>query len=185
MTDINFFNFNDAGEQRSVEIIPENTICAVQLNVKPGGVGADGFLTQAQDGRSTHLACSFVVLEGEYAKRQIWTRLTVDVTAGHAEAKEISRKMLRAMLESARAIRPDDKSDAANAARQAKGWGEFDGLRFMVRLGVRPPQNGYAAQNIIKEVITPDRNEWRRIEQVDRAPTSPPAGVITRPDWSR
>jgi hypothetical protein len=93
--------------------------------------------------------------------------------------------MLRAMLESARAIRPDDKSDAANAARQAKGWSEFDGLRFVIRVGVRPPHNGYAAQNTVKEVITPDRNEWRRIEQVDHAPMSPPAGAITRPDWSR
>jgi hypothetical protein len=99
------------------------------------------------------------------------------------------------MLERARGIRPDDQSDAAKIGRQVQGWGDFDQLRFVAIIGVRPPQNGYVAQNIIKAVITPENKNWTRPEQIDRdrlaqkpasqAPTQPAAGAISRPDWAK
>jgi hypothetical protein len=67
---------------------------------------------------------------------------------------EISRNTLRAILESARGIRPDDRSEAAEAARKVSGWADFDQLRFVARIGVRPPRDAYAAKNTILQVIT-------------------------------
>jgi hypothetical protein len=186
------FDFNDAGEQRSFDVIPDNTICTVQMTIKPGGAGKDGWLTRAKDGKSEHLACEFIVVDGPHAKRKFWNRYTVEGT-DHASAIEISRKALKAILESARGIRPQDESEAAKAGRQTKGWADFDQLRFPVRVGVEPPKDGYAAKNTIKEVITPERQAWTKPEQVDRdligRPTREsaqpaPANTIARPQWA-
>jgi hypothetical protein len=157
-------DFNDAGPQRVFDVIPANTICTLQLNVRPGGAGDDGWLKRAADGASEHLDCEFIVVEPEqYAKHKLWQPLTLHgTTQGHEEAGGYSRNMLRAILESARGVRPDDKSDDANAARRMSSYGDFDGLRFIARLGVKAPKDGYPAKNTILEVITPDRQSWRK-----------------------
>jgi hypothetical protein len=197
----NPFDFNDAGEQKGFEVIPDNTIVTVQMTIKGGGTGPDGWLTHAhtEKGDSDYLNCALTIVEGDHAKRKIYQNYTVSgTTQGHIEAADISRKALAAMLESAHGIRPDDKSEAAQKARRVAGWGDFDGLRFMARVGVRPPQNGYAAKNVIKEVITPDRHGWKKVEQIDRSqlantPTAstapqasqPAVNPIARPDWAK
>ena len=195
MTDTNF-NFNDAGKQRSFDVIPANTIVTLQLTIRPGGAGDDGWLKRAADGLSEHLDCEFMIVDGTYAKRKLWQPYTIrGTTQGHAEAGRISCETLRAILESARGIKPNDKSEAAQNARKPSGWAEFDQLRFVARLGVRPPRDGWGAKNNILQVITPDRQEWRKPEQISgtrppnstapATPTTPPAGAIGRPQWGR
>ena len=111
--------FNDVGEQRSFETIPDGTLATVRMKVRPGNAGEGGWLRRSKDGNSEALDCEFVVLDGSFAKRKFWTLLTVTgTTEGHKEAADISKRYLRAMLESARGIRPDDKSDAAKEARR-------------------------------------------------------------------
>jgi hypothetical protein len=145
-TQDNFFDFNDAGEQKSFDVIPDNTIATVQLTIRPGGAGEGGWLRRSKDGASEMVDCEFTVVDGTYAKRKVFQLYTVHgTTPGHVEAAEISRKAFCAMLESAHGFRPDDKSEAAKAARQIQGYQDLDQLRFVVRLGVRPPQNGYDA----------------------------------------
>jgi hypothetical protein len=190
------FDFNDDGEQRSFDVIPANTIVVLQMTIRPGGAGDDGWLKRAGDGNSEGLDCEFVIAnDGPYVKRKLWQWFTLrGTTEGHAEAGKISRETLKAILESARGIKPNDKSEAAQNARKPSGWADFDQLRFVARLGVRPPRDGYAAKNIILQVITPDRQEWRKPEQISvkptnsaapSAPTTPPAGAIGRPQWGR
>jgi hypothetical protein len=190
------FDFNTAGEQRSFDVIPANTICILQLTIRPGGAGDGGWLKPAADGKSEGLDCELVVVDGEHAKRKLWQLYTLrGTTPGHAEAGEISRNTLRAILESAKGIRPDDKSEAAQNARKVSSWADFDQLRFVARIGVRPPRDGYQAKNTILEVIMPDKQAWKQPEQITAkasnraasaaAPTTPPAGAITRPEWGR
>jgi hypothetical protein len=195
MSSTNFnFDFNSDGEQKTFDVIPDGTICTVQMTVRPGGAGKDGWLTRAKDGNSEHLSCEFTVVDGPYAKRKFWNRSTV-AGVNHATAVEISRKTLKATLESARGIRPDDQSEAAKTARQTKGWADFDQLRVVVRIGVEPAKDGYAARNTIKEVITPERQAWKKPEQIDHnllsTPTTgaataqpAPANTIARPQWA-
>jgi hypothetical protein len=188
----NEYNLNDANQQRSFDVIPAGTIVTLELKIRSGGAG-DGSLAKAADGASEGLDCEFIVADGPYAKRKLWQRFTLHgTTSGHAEAGQISRGTLRAMLESARGIRPDDNSEAAQKARTVSKWGDFDGLRFIARLGVKPPQNGYAAKNTITEVITPERQAWKRPEQSQpannadaSAPSAAPANAITRPEWAK
>jgi hypothetical protein len=192
-------DFTNVGDQRSFEVIPENTIVTVQMAVRPGNVGEGGWLTRANTdkGVSEHLNCEFVVVDGPHAKRKFWNRYTVNGT-NHAEAIDISARQLKAILQSARGVRPKDESEVAKAALRLQSYGDFDGLRFMARLGVEPPKNGYDAKNTIKEVITPEKTDWKKIEQIDRdllgtatntaapaQPSAPPANAIARPQWAQ
>jgi hypothetical protein len=189
-----FKDFNDAGEQRSQDVIPAGTFVTVQMNVIAGGVGEGGSLTNAANSACKGLNCEFTVVGGDYDKRKIFKWMVVEgTTLGHAEAAEITRNLLRAILEGARGIRPDDKSEAATAARKVSGWGDFEGLRFICKLGVEPPKDGYAAKNKILEVVTPEKQLWRKVEQIakptnsgaqSQAPTTPPANAISRPQWA-
>jgi hypothetical protein len=189
-------DFNSAGEQRSFDVIPVNTICTLQLTIRPGGAGDDGWLKQASDGASEHLDCEFTVVDGPYAKRKLWQPYTLrGTTQGHAEAGEYSRNTLRAILESARGIKPSDTSEAAQNARKVSSWADFDQLRFVARIGVRPPRDGYQAKNTILDVITPERQQWQKPEQISAKPANSstpqqasaarPAGAIARPQWGR
>jgi hypothetical protein len=194
MTDSsNNFDFNSDGKQRSFDVIPANTICNLQMTIRPGSAGEDGYLTEAADGGSQGLDAEFVVVDGQYAKKKLWQRFTLTgTTPGHDEAKRISRDTLRAILESARGIKFNDKGEAAEAARKVSGWGDFDGLRFVARIGVRPPKDNFPAKNVIMEVVTPERQGWRQLEQVAKPPApaaaattaTPPANAITRPQWA-
>ena len=96
-------------------------------------------------------------------------------------------------MESARGIRPDDKSDTAQQARRVASYGDFDGIRFIARIGVEPPQNGYKAKNTLDQIITPDRTDWYAVEQIAKAgstSTAPTAGKaepakIVKPSWAK
>jgi hypothetical protein len=191
------YDFNTAGEQRSFDVIPVNTICNLQMTIRPGGAGADGWFTKAGDGKSEGLDVEFVVVDGQYEKRKLWQRFTLQgTTIGHADAAKISRDTLRAVLESARGIKPGDTSEAAVATRKVSGWGDFDGLRFIARIGVRPAKDSYPAKNVIMEVITPDRKTWKQLEQVAKpsnggtapatvaATAAAPANAVARPQWA-
>ena len=190
-------DLNTAGEQRTFEIIPAGTICTLQLTIRPGGVGDDGYLTRAKDGASDGLDCEFIVVDGPYAKRHLWQRFTLHgTTSKHGQAGEISCITLRAIVESARGIRPDDKSEEAQAKRKPASWRELDGLRFIARIGVKRPENGFEVKNIITEVITPERKGWTQPEQVQSGmgstaaagtpePAAQPANAIARPDWAK
>jgi hypothetical protein len=191
------YNLNAANEQRTFDLIPANTIVTLQLKIRSAGAG-DGWLSKAADGASEGLDCEFIVVDGPFAKRKLWQRFTMHgTTPGHAEAGEISRATLRAMLESARGVRPDDNSDAAQKARTVSSWGDFNDLRFVARLGVRAPQNGYAAKNTIAEVITPERQAWKQPEQIQGntlstsssstagTPAATPTNAVARPDWAK
>jgi hypothetical protein len=193
------YDFNDAGSQRTLDVIPNDTICTVQMTVHAGGVGDGGWCTCAADGNSEHLNIECTVVDGQYAKRKIFTRLTVQgTTQKHAEAADITRRTIKAMLESARGIKPSDSSDVAKAARHLNGYQDLDGLRFVIRVGVRPPRDSYPAQNTIREVITPERSAWNKPESppvmagsaaptasTPAAPAPQPAAAIARPNWAK
>jgi hypothetical protein len=130
------------------------------------------------------------------------------IDAGHAQAAEISRGMLRRILESARNIKPDDMSDQARARRTAD-LKDFDNIVFIVKIGIekgglRDDGSGerYADKNIIAAVITPDKRDWHPVEQpppfsgggagatasaamptTSASPAAPAPGV-KKPDWA-
>jgi hypothetical protein len=185
------FDFNTAETQR--EPIPADTVAVIQMNIKPGDAGEGKWLKKSNDSKSEGLDCEFTLVDGKYAKRKFRERFTVSgETDGQKQAGDISRRTLRAILESACGIKPDDMSESAMAARQVAGWGDFDGLRFIGRIGAEPAKNGHRAKNTLLEVITPEHNNWHRVEQVVKSAEHPveragsePAQPIARPDWAK
>jgi hypothetical protein len=185
-------DFNDAENQRNFDVIPEGTTATARMTVRPGSAGEGGWLRRSKDGNSEALDCEFVLLDTEFAKRKFWMLFTIaGTTPGHAEAAKISESKLRAILESARGIRPDDKSDTAKQARCIQSYGDLNGLSFIARIGVEPPQNGYKAKNRLDHVVTPDEKAWKPVTQEPAAtpsaapakPASSPA-KIERPQWA-
>jgi hypothetical protein len=192
------FDYSEAQQQREIDLIPHNTIATLQMTVRPGSAGEDGMLKRSQDGGCEMLDCEFVVVDGEFARRRLWERfILAGTTDGHAKAAEISRSKLRAILESARGVKPDDASEQARALRKAS-LADFNGIRFIARIGIekgKPRANGegeYPDRNVLLTVVSPDRKDWHAVEQViqpQRSPADASAGptvpaAIARPAWA-
>lgn len=162
-------DFNNAPQQREGGLIPDNTIAIVQMNIRPGNAGEGGWLKRSKDGSSNAIDAEFTVVEGQHAKRKFWKLFTVEgSTEGHAKASEISASQLRAILESARGVRPDDESEAAKTARRLNSWGDLDGLRFIAKIGIEKGKDGYKDKNTLYAAVTPDRKDWVKVEQVQQ-----------------
>lgn len=172
-------DFNNAGEQRSGDLMPEGTLAPVHLTVRPGNSGEGGWLKRSKDGGSMSLDCEFTVTEGPHAKRKFWSLMLVEgTTEGHAKAAEISSSRIRAILESAQGIRPDDESDSAKQRRRINTWADLNDVRFIAKIGIEKGKDGYKDKNTLAEVITPDRKQWAKIEQPAKQATLAPAGAV-------
>ena len=161
---MSFFDFNDAQEQMSGELIPAKTMAKVVCTIRPGGHGEQGWLTKSDSGFE-YLNLELTVCSHPMAKRKIFQNAGVGgLTDGHKKAAEITRAMLRAALESARNINPKDESDTARQARQVQGFGDFNELEFAIEVGIEKDKTGqYSDKNKIQRVITPDHKEYAKI----------------------
>jgi hypothetical protein len=189
-------NLNNVGEQRAFEVIPEGTICEAKMYIRRGDADEEGVMKRFADGTCRGLDCEFAIEAPEdYAGRKIFKAMVLEgTTDGHAKAADISRKTLRAIIDSKHGLKHNDESAAARAKRDVSSLLEFDGVRIMFRMGVEPPKAGYPAKNVIRQVITPDMQEWRQLPQdpTDLPPSgggcSTPAatngGAIERPKWA-
>jgi hypothetical protein len=189
------FDYSDASEQRSDELIPAGTVATLQIRIRPGNVGEGGLLTRSRNGEAEMLDLEFTVVDGPHRKRKLWANWVVDgKTDGHETAAEITRGKLRAALESARNVKPDDMSDAARKKRMAD-LADFDGLRLVAKIGIEKGKakdnstgENYPDRNTIAMIVTPDKKGWHAVEQAPPNPKSPswvdaPA-AITKPTWA-
>jgi hypothetical protein len=162
------FDFNSVDEQLNFDVIPDGTIVVVQLKIREGNAGENGLLRRSKSGEAEGLDCEFTVVEGPHTKRKIFGFYVLSgTTDGHAQAADITKRRLRAILESARGIKHADVSQAAKRARVAE-YRDFDGIRFMAKVGVEPAKGDYKAKNILDLVITPDMKGWHPIEQIEQ-----------------
>jgi hypothetical protein len=189
-------DFNDAPDQKTFDLVADNTIATLQLTVRPGNAGAGGWLRRSKDGGSEALDCVITVVGGPQDKKKFYELMTVaGTTEGHGKAGDITSAKIRAILESARGIKPDDKTPQARQARGIESFGDLDGIRFVGKVTIEKGKDGYRDKNRLLEVITPDRQEWRHVEQVARSPglipsqgggggSAPPPGGVNRPSWA-
>jgi hypothetical protein len=191
-------DFNNAEPQREMGLIDDGTIAVVHMTIRPGSAGEGGWLKRSKGGDSQALDAEFTVVDGPFAKRKFWSLFTLEgTTEGHQKAADISASRLRAIIESAKGIKPDDQSDAAKAARTVSSWGEFDGLRFVAKIGVEKGKDNFKDKNILESAITPDRKAWIKVEQTMKAaaavasigatlaPAQQPTSGVQKPSWAR
>lgn len=157
-------DFNDAPEQVDRDaLIPMGTKVKVVMKVRPGGHDdpakgwTGGYMTRSTSTGSVYLDCEYTIIGGPFAKRKVWSMHGMYSAKAAAEGKPDTyaaegRSFLRAALESARGIKPDDASERAMKARQAE-LSHFDGLEFVAKIGIEKGQNGYADKNVIKYAV--------------------------------
>ena len=106
------YDYSLAAPPRDFDLIPHGTIATLRIKIRAGGVGEDAMLKRASTGAEM-LDIEFAVVDGEFKHRKFWTNLVLQGhTDGHAKAAEISRGVLRTIIESALGIKRDDMSSA-------------------------------------------------------------------------
>src|SRR5262249_41299241 len=109
-TDVPASNFNPK--------IPEGTKATLVIHIRPGGVGENGMLTRSKDGGCEMLAVMLTVADGPYKGEKFFENWVLEgTTDGHAKAREVTLRKLKAVLDSALGLDPDDKSPEARARR--------------------------------------------------------------------
>lgn len=179
------FDFNNAEKQNTFDLIPAKTICPVCMTIRPGGAGEDGWLKQSQSSDAQMLDCEFTVAEGPYYGRKFWQNMVLSGgklnDRGESIAGGITRSTLRAILESARGINPDDMSAEAMKKRCVNSFEDFQGMTFLVEVKIEKDKTGfYDDKNAIGRVITPNMKEYNNIQPQAAntgAPVPPPAGA--------
>ena len=198
------YDYSDAPPPRNLELIPHGTIATVVMHIRAGNVGEGGLLKRSKDGLSEMLDVEFTVFDKPYKGRKFWEYwILAGTTDGHARSVEINRGTLKAILDSALGLNPDDKSLEARKARTV-GLEQFEGMTFIAKVGIEKGKakndgsgENWPDKNILAGVITPDRKDWHPVEQpppfnsggagaAAAAPSAPAAAAapVARPSWA-
>jgi hypothetical protein len=158
-------DFNDAeAQQAEFNLIPKGTQTLVRLAIKPGGYDdpqmgwTGGYATASEETGAVFLSCEFVVLSGAYAKRKIWSNIGLHSNKGPTWG-QMGRSFIKAVLNSARNIHPDDYTPDAQRLRQIRSFAELDGVEFAARIGIEKDGKD-EFRNIIRKVIEPDHKDY-------------------------
>ncbi|MBC22302.1 MAG: hypothetical protein CMJ32_00090 [Phycisphaerae bacterium] len=180
-----WMDFNSAEEQTSGDVIPHKTLARVHMKIRPGGYDdpskgwTGGIATRSENTGAVYIDCEYTVIGGKYAKRKVWSLIGLHSPKG-PKWEAMGRSFIRAALESAHGVKPDDASDKAVKARQISSLGELDGLEFAVQIDVEKaePGSGYDDKNKINNVIPATHRDYRAImegEAPETAPSKAPA----------
>ena len=206
----NYFDFQDADPQQSgFDPIPKGVIAPMRMILKPGGYDdptqgwSGGYATQSFDTGSVYLAAEFVVTAGDHAKRKMWSNIGLHSQKGPTWG-QIGRSFVRAALNSARNVHPQDNSPQAASARRIQGFHELDGLEFLARVDVEKDGKGLD-RNVVKLAVEPDHPDYAKFMGVPpkttgggnsgapaqavapayQAPAQQRAPVTGKPSWAQ
>jgi hypothetical protein len=191
-------DFNTAEPQQSFDLIPKATLAKVRMTIKPGGHNnpvqgwTGGYATHNTASGAVYLNCEFIILEGQYAKRKIWSLIGLHSSKGD-KWNDIGRSFIRAILNSARGFSEKDLSPQAVAARSIKSFAELDGIEFIARIDVEKNKETGEERNIIKVAVTKDHKDCpdRRVpggSQTTTGTAIPSTNVLpdmSVPSWAR
>lgn len=179
------FDMNDVEPQRASELIPDGTFAKLVMHVRPGGADgscpADKGLLKPSNAPGSDvlsLDCEFTVAEGPHARRKFRQSFTVmggkPDDKGQSMGWNISKRIFRAMIDSACGLDPSDMSDAAKNKRRLEGLSQLNGIGFIAKIGVEPSRDPkYSDRNVLDRPILPDEKEWKMVTDGQSVPPSP------------
>lgn len=185
----NWTDFNDAEQQQGFDLIPKGTTVKVRMTIKPGGHDdpaqgwTGGYATESFDTGSVYLACEFVVLDGPFAKRKMWSNIGLQSRKGPTWG-QMGRSMIRGILNSARNVHPQDNSPQAASARRIQGFHELDGIEFLARVDVEKDAKG-EDRNVVKLVVEPDHKDYAALMGAASKTSAGGSGVAPAPAASQ
>lgn len=162
---MSWMNFNDAEEQTGGDVIPHKTLAKVHMKIRAGGYNdeskgwTDGVATRNEAKGSVYLDCEYTIIGGKYNKRKVWSLIGLHSPKG-PKWEQMGRSFIRAALESARGIRPQDTSENAVKARQINSLAELDGLEFVAQIDVEKGEGDYGDKNKINNVIPATHKDY-------------------------
>lgn len=178
-------DFNDAGQQQIGDLIPANTIAKVVATLRPGRSGQGGWTTHSNTSDVEYLNFEFTVLEGPYANRKFWQNMTISGgkvdERGQSKAWGITKATLRAMLDSAFGLDPDDDNPAARQKRITQDFGSFNGLQFVAKIGIEKGKDNYPDKNRLALVLTRKNQEYAAIMFAAQAGYVPQQAPMQQP----
>lgn len=205
----NYFNFQDDDPQQSgFDLIPKGTVVPVRMIIKPGGYDdpsqgwGGGYATESFETGSIYLVAEFVVTAGDHAKRKMWSNIGLHSKKGPAWG-QMGRSFIRAALNSARNVHPQDNSPQASSARCIQGFHELDGLEFLARVDIEKDGKGQD-RNVVKVAVEPNHPDYAKLMGVPpkasgggnsgapaqvapayQAPAQQRAPVTGKPSWAQ
>jgi hypothetical protein len=200
------YDLNDAQPQMAPQgdIIPDGTFAKVRMTIRPGGLNGStpmdaGLLKASQSSDARMLDCEFTVVDGPHARRKFWQNFTVAGgkldEKGASKGWNISKSVLRAMIDSALSLNTEDMSPATKQKRVIQGLKQLDGIVFAARIMVEPASNPqYRDVNKIANVVLPGEPQYQAIMRGDAVAPDPinmkprkdrePAPANIGPAWS-
>lgn len=154
-------DFNDARPVNN--LIPKGTIARVRMTIRPGGFDdaaqgwTGGYATRGTTG-SVYLNAEFTVLEGQYARRKVFSMIGLHSPKG-PDWGNMGRALVRGILNSARGLSDKDVSPEAQNARRISGFADLDGVEFVARIDVGTDTNG-EEKNEIRNAVTRDHRDY-------------------------
>jgi hypothetical protein len=202
------YDFSDVEPQQSSDLLPDGSFCKVTMTIRPGGVDGQTEIDKGLLKASTtpgsdvlSLDCEFTVVEGRHTRRKFWHSFTV--SGGKVDEKgasigwNISKRTLRAMIDSALGLDPDDNREDAKAKRQLRGLADLDDITFIAKVAVEPSTDPrYPDKNKLDRPVLPNEKEWRAVmngEEVTPSPSRPrsansgagSASTAAKPAWGQ
>lgn len=167
---MSWMNFADAEEQTGGDVIPHKTLAKVHMKIRPGGYDdpskgwTGGYATRSDNTGAVYLDCEYTVIGGKYNKRKVWSLIGLHSPKG-PKWEQMGRSFIRAALESARGVKPQDASETAMKARQISGFADLDGLEFVVQIDVEEAEAGseYGDKNKINNVIPATHKQYAEL----------------------
>jgi hypothetical protein len=168
-------NFADAEEHVDRDgLIPGGTLVKVHFKIKAGGYDdpskgwTGGVCTRNDSTGSVYLAPEYTIMGGPFNKRKVWGTLIGLHSPKGPEWGNQGRSFIRAMLESARGVAPNDTSERAMKARMITGLADLNGLEFAAKVSIEKGTGGYDDKNVIQTVIPVTHKDYRAL--MDGAP---------------
>ena len=181
------FDLNDAEPQKTGELIPDGTFAKVAMVIRPGGIDGEGEIDRGLLKRS-----------GTPGQRRADARLRVhrhrgpvrppqvlaDASPSRAasstrtasrSAAKITKSTLRAMIDSALGLDPEDMSEAAKAKRILRGFADLNGHHLRRqdqgrgRAATRPTPTATGST----APCVPTEPEWRKVMNGEAVPARP------------
>jgi hypothetical protein len=183
-------NLNDAGPQEGNHDLLPAGVYHFEAIVIPGGAGSDSFLRrEKKKPRVLMMEVECKVTDGEYANRRVWDYIPVEIdqntdsNLAPIPADQLSkiqsrvrrgRAKLRALLDSAFELQPNDDSEAAQKKRELDSYGAVHGLKFYAQVEEQAGSGSYGPSNRIDFIITPDLPDYPRQPTTAVSTVSPP-----------
>ena len=165
-TILDWSDFNNATVQTGFTLIPRGTIAKVAMHIKPGMYNYPesnancNYATRNEATGTIYLSSEFVILQGQYKGRKIWSKIGL-----YSPKSEFWGKMGHAfigdILNSAFGISRYDHSTSAQNTRKINGFETLQGIEFVALIDVEKDKHSNKERNVIKQAITCDHKEYK------------------------